>query len=929
MPRITLLMMIALALLLVSVVGPAVAAEPPVDVPDGRIEALVAAAPALPVDLGLDLRLRLVDYIDATNPDTPHPMMDQGTSSVVDGPAGRYRVTAKHRHAFFAYRWRSAGRAKPHMLVFEYPDDAVRQIGFFLHESRFDGGINNDWSLETGVFTGNPYPLSGKMQYHTFIYWPTDAWPVALASNFNRFGEPAAVSRIWVYEIEGGLPALEVKDVDAENPRMLGSMINWSLVAMRGAFGLAGRDASIAHIIEYYKYLGQNVVSWPVVSNNGWGFKARIDAWDGDDKTDELGATLKAFDEAGMKFIAIFSMARTFTIGGKAYTQENRQEYREGLLKGYDEFLTRYGHHPSLYGIAFDPPDLSPRYGNAQMDTIRELMDGDIGKFTAFIHQRKPELKIFAFVGSPSIHLPYFTDPGEVLGQWLKSGQSWQNFLAEDARKRWAGWHRDPAALAKVPGLTVVYQYHHDDHAIYDSYYRQPRSMTYYDMERSQAKSDLHDTRAVMLFNTFFEGHIGLWPGNFWYRKLWVAPDFNPAEPSASAAWALAMAHRDRNMVMAGAWNRKGAGLEASLRRFARAYRALPPVELQAVEVKGTTPVLARRGVYRDTTFVSLLNPTPFETTVNVQVGQNQQQALTLVPFEMQTITQPGDQSAVVGGDAAAAYVTWLKRRLQEYQQRMATLRALDAEAVDEALVQHLAAAQRLFDGGQYYQMDVTFGHALSIELDLRARVLQPTQLRVPLLAEAPAAGIDLDAWPKAAADVRAESAESIATHLFFPNSWSGPADFSARVRLGHDGKRLYFALAVTDDKITGRDVAALLLAPTGYRDFRPDVVPWAHRLSLPVPHEADVPRVEGKLGLVAAARRTDAGYIVEGSISLAELNLASGGRMAWGFEVGDDDDTPNLARAGWARKTAIMLPNTPTFTYWDDARTGGELILE
>ena len=96
MPRITLLMMIALALLLVSVVGPAVAAEPPVDVPDGRIEALVAAAPALPVDLGLDLRLRLVDYIDATNPDTPHPMMDQGTSSVVDGPAGRYQIGRAH-----------------------------------------------------------------------------------------------------------------------------------------------------------------------------------------------------------------------------------------------------------------------------------------------------------------------------------------------------------------------------------------------------------------------------------------------------------------------------------------------------------------------------------------------------------------------------------------------------------------------------------------------------------------------------------------------------------------------------------------------------------------------------------------------------------------------------------------------------------------
>lgn len=924
--------MIVAAAVPVAMVRPVRAAkEVPVDVADAEIERVVKSAPELPVDLGLGLQMRLVDYIDATNPDTPHPMKDQGTSHVVEGPAGKYRVTADHRHAFFAYRWRAASRNKPHVLVFEYPDDAVRQIGFFLHESKLDGGINNDWCLETGVYTGNPYPLSGKMQYHTFIYWPTDKWPVALVANWNRHGKPAGVSRIWVYEVPDGLPPMEVTDVDADNPRLLGGMINWSLVAVRGAFGLAGRDEAIDNIVEYYRYLGQNVVSWPVVSNNGWGFKARIDAWDGNDERDELGATLKAFDKAGLKFIAIFSMPRGFKINGKPYTEENRQEYREGLLKGYDEFLKRYGHHKSLYGIAFDPPDLSPHYGDAQMDTIRELMDGDLARFTSFIHERKPDLKIYAFVGSPHIHKPYFNDCGAVLDEWLKSGQaSLQSFLADDALKRWQSWKRDPAELAKVPGLTVVYQYHHDDHGIYEPYYRQPRYMMYYDMERSQKKSDMLDTRAAMVFNTFFEGHIGLWPGNFWYKKLWVAPDFNPAEPSATAAWAQAMAHRDRNVLIAGAWNRKGAGLEGSLRRLAAAYRSLPPVELKKVETSGTTPVIVRRGTYKGKTYISLLNPTPFESEVKVQFGRSGLEELyKLAPFELRAVSATGDQPVTVRGATAEQYRNWVTGRIEQYGQQLATLRKLEPSAVDEALLKHVNMACQRLNENRFYDADVEFGHALTKELELRIRVLQPTQHKVPRLAGIPAAGASLDDWPAAATDILAETADYIPTHLFFPASWSGANDFSARVRLAHDGERLHFALHVRDDKLTAKDGCSLLLTPEGYKDFRPDVVAWEHRLALPVPHDGQIANGKGKLDLVAASRPVEGGYIVEGSISLEALGVKAGGRTAWAFELADDDGTPNLAREGWARKTALLVPNTPTFTYWADARTGGELVLE
>ncbi len=918
---------LAVALLIAAT---AQAREPAVEIADEVIDAIVAEAPELPVELGLDLNLRLVDFIDATNPATPHPILDQGTSRIVEGEAGRYRVTAAHRHAFFAYRWRAAGHNQPHLIVFEYPDDAVRQIGFFTHESGYDGRMNQDWSLETGVYTGNPFPLTNTMQYHTFFYWPTDNWPVAMVNNFNRHGEPAAASRIWVYAIEGGLPPLDVDDPDPDNPRVLGTFYNWSLVVWRGVFGLVDREQTFENLIEYHRYLGQNVVMWPAVSNNTWGFRARIEAWDGDLESDEIGHLLTMLDDAGMKYIATFGLSRRFTIDGVAYADaEDRQAWCEKLFEGFAQFIERYGHHDSLYGIGFDTPDLSPPYGDSLPDMLLECCDGDLAVFTRFIHERKPDLRIFTLVGAQNLHRQYFRDPGDVMARWQASGQPFQNHLADEAHRLWTDWGRDPDALASVQGLTVMYQYQLDDHAIYPSYSQQPRSMMYFDMERSARKGRLHDTRATMLFNTFFEAYLGLDTNNFWYRKHWVAPDFNPAEPSATAAWATAMVHRDRDHIIAGSWNRKGAGLEGSLRRFARAYRALPPIELTDVEVDGTTPVHARYGLYEDQTYAAVLNPTPFEAQVEVSFD-GQEQALTLAPFEMRTLIEPGDRRVEVTGEAAPAYVDWLGDRLAEYDALLGELREREPAAADAALVAHYELGRELLESERYHEMDVRFGHALTEELKLRKRIVNPPRQAAPRIAGPPGDPFNLDAWPSEAADIVADAGADIGTHLFFPASWDGPEDLSARVRLGHDGRRLHLAMHVRDDVLHERDTATLALSPRNYQRWMEDSLGYEHSLALPVPHDSATASATGALDLQAEARRTDDGYVISASISLAELGVGPGEAVGWVIRIEDHDDTPNVyQRSGWARNTVMIIPNDPTFTYWTDARTCGELVLE
>ena len=79
--------------------GAAAGEEVPAPLTDAQLAKIVAAAPALPVDLRMGMKCRLIDFVDFTDPADPHPIKDQGTSKVVAGPAGKYRVSAAHRHA--------------------------------------------------------------------------------------------------------------------------------------------------------------------------------------------------------------------------------------------------------------------------------------------------------------------------------------------------------------------------------------------------------------------------------------------------------------------------------------------------------------------------------------------------------------------------------------------------------------------------------------------------------------------------------------------------------------------------------------------------------------------------------------------------------------------------------------------------------------
>jgi hypothetical protein len=51
--------------------------------------------------------------------------------------------------------------------------------------------------------------------------------------------------------------------------------------------------------------------------------------------------------------------------------------------------------------------------------------------------------------------------------------------------------------------------------------------------------------------------------------------------------------------------------------------------------------------------------------------------------------------------------------------------------------------------------------------------------------------------------------------------------------------------------------------------------------------------------------------------------------KLGWVMHISDDDNTTHLPEDDWAGKAVMLIPNDPTFVYWDDARTCGELVFE
>ncbi|NLO72878.1 MAG: hypothetical protein GX100_02060, partial [candidate division WS1 bacterium] len=185
-----------------------------------------------------ELRRVRVDQVDCTQPeDREHRLRDNGTSRVVQGPAGAYRVTGDRpkRQAYykmkqplpglipleqaepgaahydvmdwFAYTLRVEHPGRPHVVTAYVPNDVPRLVSVWGYDQVT--GQYNAAALEAGNAPASPAfsPLS-------FLMWPNgEAVDVlvfcdASPSRQEPFSRQGAVARLELYELPEGLPPL-------------------------------------------------------------------------------------------------------------------------------------------------------------------------------------------------------------------------------------------------------------------------------------------------------------------------------------------------------------------------------------------------------------------------------------------------------------------------------------------------------------------------------------------------------------------------------------------------------------------------------------------------------------------------------------------------------------------------------------------------
>ena len=184
-----------------------------------------------------EVRKELVDSVDCTlAEETAHKFRDNGTSQVVDGPAGRYRATgtAKLRPVgyvkdkesgswrrtnpdekqeagyyaadWFAYTLKVKNPGKPHLVVSQVPNDVRRLVSIYATDQVT--GHYNGWVLDAGEA-----PEAGPFSPVSFVVWPNgNAIDVCVwCSNNNHnstLNRQGAAAKLELYELPDGLPAL-------------------------------------------------------------------------------------------------------------------------------------------------------------------------------------------------------------------------------------------------------------------------------------------------------------------------------------------------------------------------------------------------------------------------------------------------------------------------------------------------------------------------------------------------------------------------------------------------------------------------------------------------------------------------------------------------------------------------------------------------
>lgn len=315
---------------------------------------------------------------------------DKGARSV-RAPLGEYLEGGEREYSRFAFRFRVENPHVPHKVIVTYPDDKERVFDMVINGPEWP----QTYDVGTGVFVGNEYRPTNKMQTHSILFWPREKENALTLMNWEK-GRPAAASEIRVEEISGGLKPMSLELPPPGVPRRLVGLY-WEDSRLHECLGWDGSsargfDRGIRNLMEYMRHMGMNALMYPTVTYGGPYYASKLEGFRGSNRYGShplnfVEIILERCREAGVSFYALFNVGATVNLidqvgevrlagvpaeamSFRTITKDNKatrrwgedlhslfnplhpvvQEEIEGLVR---EHMERFGASEAFRGIAF------------------------------------------------------------------------------------------------------------------------------------------------------------------------------------------------------------------------------------------------------------------------------------------------------------------------------------------------------------------------------------------------------------------------------------------------------------------------------------------------------------------------------------------------------------------------------------------------
>ena len=392
--------------------------------------------------------LRRVLSVDLTDDLALEDFCDDGASRVIDSALGRYREAGPKKHSRFVARL-PLQRTGLHLVRVTYPDDKARTC-----EIATWSPVEGDrYNAHTGYFTGGDFPLSGKRQMFEFVMWARDVNQALVFTSWLA-DQPAAASRIEVFEVDGRLPS---RPASASGSRRLIGHYWEDAQPLSRCFGggapeAADLDRVARNLCDYFDYTGQNLLMHPVVWYEGPIYNSLVEARGGKGgfhlpTAAWVDVLLERFEERGFKFYGLFNVHELPSLRRDMNADMDRIRAGEptfnAVSKDNAAFLKTWHHRASMFN------GLHPRVQERVLALVGEIATrysrspafAGIGFHLTLAQLLQPgalevsydDWTVSQFEADTRVRVPIPTDDPDRFGKRYE-------WIMDNARGKWIGW---------------------------------------------------------------------------------------------------------------------------------------------------------------------------------------------------------------------------------------------------------------------------------------------------------------------------------------------------------------------------------------------------------------------------------------------------------------------------------------------------------